>query len=113
MKQSRRGNQAAISGGCLYAIGGFNKRNTLHSVERLDGLDRFWKSVSSMQTPRCWFAAVTCDDAIYAIGGQNSGSNILKSVEKYDCAADKWTYVSDMNIERWGILLVLCKVKYL
>ena len=38
---------------------------------------------------------MSCDDVIYAIEGMNNGSNILKSVEKYDCAADKWIYVSE------------------
>ena len=49
---------------------------------------------------RSLFAAVSCDDVIYAIGGTSDDFNVLKSVEKYDCAADKWIYVSEMNIER-------------
>ena len=55
-----------------------------------------------MQSPRSYFAAVSCDDSIYAIGGWNNILKALKSVEKYDCAADKWIYVSEMNIERRG-----------
>ena len=54
-----------------------------------------------MQTPRYRFAAVSCDDTIYAIGGTSDGFNALKSVEKFDCAADKWIYVSEMDIKRW------------
>ena len=51
--------------------------------------------------PRTRFAAVSCDDVIYAIGNWNDDLKALKSTEKYDCAADKWIYVSEMNIGRW------------
>ena len=102
LNQGRSGNELATSGGCLYTMGGQNGRNFLSSVEQLDALDQVWKSVSPMQTPRCFFAAVCCNDVIYAIGGWNDESEALKSVEKYDCASDKWIYVSEMNIERRG-----------
>ena len=100
LKQSRVGNQSVTSGGYLYTIGGCKETNNLTSMERLDGLDQSWKLVSSMQTPRSWFAAVSCDDVIYAIGGRSNDFKFLKSVEKYDCAADKWIYVNEMNIGR-------------
>ena len=99
LKQNRYGNQSVTSGGYLYTMGGYNTRNYLSSVERLDGLDQSWKSVAPMQTPRLCFASVSCDDVIYAIGGSD-GSKGLKSVEKYNCTADKWIYVSEMNIKR-------------
>ena len=40
---------------------------------------------------------------VYAVGGS---ANIhlrktLKSVEKYDCGANQWEYVADMNIARY------------
>ena len=101
LNQCRSGNQSETSSGCLYAIGGWDGKNA-SSVERLDELDQFWKLVSSMETPRSLFVALSCNDVIYAIGGSNDGFNVLKSVEKYDCVADKWIYVSDMNIERYG-----------
>jgi len=42
---------------------------------------------------------------IYAIGGKsniNDQSTTLKTVERYDSAANKWKYVSDMNIKRYA-----------
>ena len=102
LKQKRFGNQSAAAGGNLYTIGGCDSGETFSSVERLSGLNQTWKFVSPMQTPRRWFAAVSCDDVIYAIGGLNNEGEATKSVEKYDCAADEWSYVSDMNIERNG-----------
>ena len=120
LNQHRDENQSATACECLYTMGGYDGMNNyLSSVERLDGLDQSWKSVSSMQISRSSFAAVTCNDFIYAIGGYSGFKynylglvmpfvfplicrNVLKSVEKYDCAADKWIYVSEMNIERHG-----------
>ena len=102
LNQDRYGNESATSGGFLYTMGGYDLSNFLSSVERLDGLDQVWKSVSSMQTPRCFFAAVSCNDVIYVIGGCNDNSKALQTVEKYDYTADKWIYVSKMNIERYG-----------
>ena len=103
LNQDRHGNESATSCGCLYTMGGHDEKNALSSVERLDGLDQVWKSVSSMQTPRSWFAAVSCNDVIYVIGGCKDNSQFVKAlkiVEKYDYTADKWIYVSEMNIER-------------
>ena len=47
-------------------------------------------------------SAVNCRGVIYAIGGQSGDDNetTLKSVERFDPDANKWIYVSDMNIER-------------
>ena len=98
LKQSRSGNQSATSSGCLYTMGG----EMSNTVERLNGLDQLWETVSSMQTPRNEFAAVSCNDVIYAIGGTSCGLDSLKSVEKYDCKADRWFNVNEMNIERRG-----------
>ena len=100
LKQRRSENQSTISGEYSYTMGGFDGKRYLSSVERLDGLDQTWKSVSSMQSPRHEFAVVSCNDVIYAIGGENDDFNALKSVEKYDCAEDKWIYVKEMKIER-------------
>ena len=113
LNQRRIGNPSVTSSGCLYTMGGWEDKNS-SSVERLDGLDQSWKSVSSMQKRRIAFAAASCDDVIYVIGGsafslafamlhwRSSYSllNVLKSVEKYDCATDKWSYVSELNIGR-------------
>ena len=73
---------------------GYDESKVLSSVEQLDGLSQVWKSVLSMQTPRCFFAAVS-----YVIEGLRSVFNALKSVEKYYCASDKWIYVNDIEIK--------------
>ena len=109
LKEGRGGNQSVTCNGCLYTMGGWDGYKVFSTMERLDALDQSWKSVSFMRTPRNRFAAVECNDVIYAIGGWNYESRgwfafrqrkIAKNVEKYDCAADEWSFVSEMNFER-------------
>ena len=85
----------------LFAIGGCDDgAKCLSSVEQLDGQFGRWREIKPMKAPRSYFAAVACNEFIYAIGGQNL--NIAsKSVEKYNLNEDQWTFVSDMNVERW------------
>ena len=61
-----------------------------------------WVTKQPMQLPRRAFAAVNCNDRIYAIGGQcNTGNFILtNTVEEYDPTTDVWTYVSEMTHAR-------------
>ena len=59
-----------------------------------------WKKIHSMQTGRSYFAAVSCGDYIYAIGGRSNNTNATKTVERYDPKSDNWTYVEEMEFER-------------
>ena len=52
-----------------------------------------------MQKPRTVFAAVNCNDQIYAIGGY-TGKKLMKSVKRYDPKADEWAFVSSTHFER-------------
>ena len=87
---------------CLYALGDqFGKY--LSSVEVLSVTEILskgeWKHMEQMQKARAQFTAVSCHNAIYAIGGYSS-KKTMKSVKKYDPEVDKWSYVSSMNFER-------------
>ena len=91
--------------GCLYVLGGQGNK-TLSSAEHLVSMtgllkDATWRHIQHMQKPRTVFAAVNCNDQIYAIGGNTSvDKKILKCVERYNPEADEWTYVSSMHFER-------------
>ena len=130
VEQARRKLALVSCEGYLYALGGYSNTdltNSTASTERsrdLDGdwntsmriippassaqrlrvLNGNWENIEPMQTPRCEFAAVNCDNIIYAIGGRShrSPGSTLKSVETYDFAADSWKYVEEMSIERSG-----------
>ncbi|XP_078485857.1 kelch-like protein 7 [Ciona intestinalis] len=98
MKIARYDHSIVAHNGHLYSLGG-NGSEQLCSMERYDPFLDEWKDVAPMQTPRCWFAAVVLNNAIYAIGGYD-GKQCLKSVEKYNADDDTWVYVGNVNIER-------------
>ena len=104
LKQKRYAHALVSCDGYLYAIGGWDGRNYLSSVERLFDLKAEWINIEPMQTPRYRLAAVNCDGMVYAIGGRSGRDKptTLKTVEKYDSSAKKWKYVSDMNFKRFG-----------
>ena len=73
-------------------------------MERLSDLDGEWEDVEAMNEPCVRFAAVNCQEELYAIGGVSKisdGKDIaLKSVEKYNTVERKWNFVTDMKTER-------------
>ena len=102
LKHQRYGHALVSCDGYLYAIGGWDGHKSSSSVEQLDDLEGEWINIEPMQTPRTDLAAVNCDGMVYAVGGRSGDdySKILKTVEKYDSSANKWKFVSNMNIER-------------
>ena len=50
--------------------------------------------------------------AIYAVGGLDD-STCYDTVERYDHACDKWTFVSSMNVRRGGVGVTALNVKLL
>ena len=104
LNQDRMANELVSCNGCLFALGGNDGKQYLSSMEKLNDLDGEWEVVEAMNEPRAWFAAVNCQEEIYAIGGGNKTSDgkdiALKSVEKYNPVEKKWTFVNSINIER-------------
>ena len=103
LNQARYANELVSSDDGVFCLGGYDGENELSSVEHLSDLKSQWEFVKPMLTPRMWFAAVNCKGIVFAIGGMSKSYNdtsTLNSVEKYNFEEDKWTYVSDMNIER-------------
>ena len=102
MNQARSGNALVECKNKLYVIGGWGGGNCLSSVECISDLKAEWKYIASMNEPRCWLAAVNCNDAIYAIGGQSDDENdkMRKTVEKYDPETDEWSFVSNITIKQ-------------
>ena len=90
----------------LYALGGLDSNTVLSSMERISDLNNSennkWEQVKEMNTTRRNFVAVSCKEAIYAIGGTGKNGKALKSVEKYDPTTDHWVNVKDMEFERSG-----------
>lgn len=111
----RYGNALISSNDGVFCIGGSNGNKVLSSVEHLSDFKSNWKFIEPMLTPRMWFAAVWCNNEIYAIGGQagEHGKTTRKDVEKYKPALKIWVKVSEMNIERHShTACVLCNKIY-
>ena len=105
LNQARSSNELVSCDDGVFCLGGYDGKNELSSVEHLSDLKSQWEFVEPMLTPRMWLAAVNFKGIVFAIGGMSKRFNdksTLKSVEKYNSDKNKWTYVSDMNIERKG-----------
>jgi Kelch motif/3-keto-disaccharide hydrolase len=51
-----------------------------------------WSAVASMPRPRRMAAAAVLGDAVYVVGGEQSGSyTFTDDVQRYDVAQDRWT----------------------
>ena len=108
----KRSNHILVScNHCLYAMGGkATNRGTsysIKSVEKLSAIGGDWDICGALLTSRCDFAAVSCDQMIYVIGGHTKegkpkGWKSLKSVEKFDPVKNQWMFVSEMKAERHG-----------
>ncbi|XP_004536140.1 kelch-like protein 28 [Ceratitis capitata] len=95
MTHSRMNHSAALLDGKMYAIGGFNGRTSLASVEVFSSTGG-WREVRNMNTPRLNAAVVTLNGNIFIMGGWNEVQSI-NSVERYDPTTDNWTYCANMN----------------
>ncbi|MFL5863224.1 MAG: Kelch repeat-containing protein [Solirubrobacteraceae bacterium] len=92
-----RAAHAAVTGsdGYIYAIGGITAGGgETNSVERYDPAADAWSPVASMPTPRQGLAACVVGTNIYAIGGQNSPSQALTTVEVFSTVLGTWNAVA-------------------
>ena len=56
-----------------------------------------------MKTPRKWFVTVNYQNCIYVIGGKTQkGDNVLSTTEKYNPIEGRWTFVCELNFERYS-----------
>ena len=83
----------------LYAIGGFNGKQSLNTAERYDIKTNTWEEIASLNSSRRSLSTVALDDGIYAIGGYD-GEKYLNTVEKYNIQKNEWTFVQSLNQPR-------------
>lgn len=107
MKETRRALTAVALPDGIYAIGGYNGKDYVASVEKYDFFRNEWITVASMKTPRCTLSAVASSDCmhIYATGGFNG--NALETVERYDVVKEQWEQVASMKNKRFMHAAVL------
>lgn len=75
----------AVVGTVLYAVGGFQLKDSvltyLNTAEAYNPATDQWTTISAMLTPRSGFGMGVIDNTIYAVGGYNSTTGDLATVE--------------------------------
>jgi len=73
MQEARRALAAVALPDGIYAIGGYDGRQYLSTVEKFDLQKQQWTYIKSMNTARCTLSAVASTDCqyIYVLGGYN------------------------------------------
>ena len=101
MQEARRALAVVVLPDGIYAIGGYDGRKYLNSVEKFDLAKQEWISVKPMNTARCTLSAVASSDCqfIYVIGGYNGKA--LSLVERYSVMKDTWELMAPMNTKRF------------
>ncbi|XP_054160938.1 uncharacterized protein LOC128958993 [Oppia nitens] len=89
----------------LYAIGGYDSKSRVNSLEVYDTQTNTWKLVSSMNLLRNELDSAIVNNTIYVCGGLGD-YKIFKSCEYYSPNIDKWQSTTAMNVERYGLGLV-------
>jgi len=101
MQEARRALAAVALPDGIYAIGGYDGRQYLATVEKYDLQKQQWQYVRSMNTARCTLSAVASSDCqyIYVLGGYNGQA--LNLVERYDVMNDTWEFMAPMLVKRF------------
>lgn len=99
-----------LRGTCVYVFGGSDGVNpTLTTVEAYSPATNTWATLTPLQTPRATHAgtAAPCPGdlglkgtCVYAIGGGNTTTPDLASVEVYSPLLNAWQFVPDMPTAR-------------
>ncbi|XP_078493949.1 kelch-like protein 12 [Ciona intestinalis] len=89
---------AVVFNNAIYAIGGYDGKQRLKSVEKYNVDDDTWVYVENMNKERSRHAACVAQNKIYVVGGVDSNSKIVKSIECYDDQTDKWSVVGKTEV---------------
>lgn len=93
MSTKRYGCAAAVVGGKIHVVGGWNGETRLATVEVFDVESKTWDTTSSvpnMSTPRTGCAAVALGQFLVVNGGYDNDDNLLSSVEVYEIGTRYW-----------------------
>lgn len=86
--------------GHLYAVGGYNKKESLVSVEKYDPKKDKWVSMNSMSKKRHKHALITFEGQLYAIAGSDKKNRPNPSVERFDPEKNKWSSMQRLANKR-------------
>ncbi|XP_048776953.2 kelch-like protein 18 isoform X3 [Ostrea edulis] len=103
MKHPRAKHTSVFLQGCLYAIGGFDGKQALCSVEKLSGDENevMWSYARPLSASLHSHAAVVCKNKIYVTGGRE-GYRITNKTWCFSPKINRWHKKKDMLEERCG-----------
>jgi N-acetylneuraminic acid mutarotase len=91
MNEGRRALAVVAMPDGIYAIGGYDGKDYISSVERYDIMEDKWTLISQLTTPKCTMSAVASPDyqSIYVVGGFDGHQ--LNDIERFDMHTGKFT----------------------
>jgi len=105
--QGRSHHGCTYTSGKIIVAGGWNGHE-LKSTEIIDVDSRQSRSASNMRERRAYFALVTVNNKVLAIGGYNGGKS-LSSVEEFNLEEETWSvapYSLDEARDQFGYMVV-------
>ncbi|XP_063771772.1 kelch-like protein 6 isoform X2 [Pseudophryne corroboree] len=85
--------------GRVYAVGGFDGSQRIHSVESYDPFHNCWTEVAPLAISVSSFAAASHKNKLYVIGGGPNGKLATDRTQCYDPSTNKWSFKSAMPVE--------------
>ena len=111
MLVQRQGMAASMFRNMIVVAGGRDDPNSiLNSAEIYDVSQNQWQAISSLNQKRFRHMLVTCEDCVYALGGNNERVS-LSSVEKLSDINGEWQVVKPMSTSRFAFAAVTCEGK--
>lgn len=106
MHAKRLGVGVAVVNRLLYAVGGFDGKERLASMECYHPENNAWTILPSMKIGRSGSGVAALNQYIYVVGGFD-GSRQLSSVERYDTEHQVWDSVQPIKIARSALSLTV------
>ena len=95
-----------VLGDFIYAVGGYDGKSSLASVEVYAPKEDSWKRVADMRVKRRGLGVGVLNGVLYSVGGYNSHGGTRKDVECYNPDRDEWTFIREMNFARTNASVV-------
>lgn len=106
MHSRRLGVGVAVVNRLLYAIGGFDGKDRLASMECYHPENNAWTLLPSMNVGRSGAGVAALNQFIYVVGGFD-GTRQLSTVERYDTEHQIWDTVQSIKIARSALSLTV------